>query len=1085
MADLSEETANNLSRAIERLTDKMSDMGSSMGRGNSSPLPGRGKGKDKDAGSLPNEELEKMKKRLKALNDELDAAGKLNDKEFKEREELIKKTKDLTGKTEKAADSYKDLERGLKSFGKGLLTGKGDAAQAFDGLSSTLSNSSSKIGNVLGGFAGGVSFMLQALTGFADDARQLGGFADLGAFKIGSIKQAKLMSGLGESFIKTIELSQGGFKAFGSNSQESVEALSELARGFRVGSSVISRSLARNLGPELTKTMDRAQRATAAMGLSQEDQAAVMGSLSQTISLTAKSEKEAQQMMVKQYAATTEAARTLSNTFGASAKDILKAMNEFRSSMGGQAAAAMGLDVEGANLAAMMQQMGVALDPDKMSRVATLLAMGDEGQARAIVNPEQQQTMDSVIRAMRAAQGMEGGLANAQNLQSGARGEIGALREQFEQRRGMLSDAAYADPAIRAKQAAERMTLQQQAEAGDAEAKRKLEAQGTTTEAGNITAMNKLTDALNSLRNVIIGLTAGVVALVGILPAVLGAGGIGAVLSGGLGGKLLGGIGEKLGGMLSKVPGLGKLGAGGAAKAGGSAVMDKMAGAVGSGLSSFGEMLGKLGDNKTVKGAGTIALLGAALALAAHGFKTFGEVKWEGMLKGTVALGGLIAIARLVGEATTSMVKGAAGIAILGAALLLSAIGFKTFNEVNWDSLVKGALAIGVLAVAAKIIGNMSTDLFKGALAIGVLGATMWVAGKGFAAFNEVNWSSVVKGALAMGVLGIAAMALGKIAPQVLIGALAIAVLGGAMWIAGKGFASFNDVDWSALLKGTVALGVLTAAVFALGALMLSGVGAALFVAGIAALVGLGVAAAALGVGLGIASMGMKPFAEGLKSIADIDGANLIAVGAGLAAIGAGMAVFALGMLAGTASGVISGIASLFGVKSPLDKVKEFVPMADKIALVGEGIKNFGDGILSLNKGVSEFNKDAFDNLKTSMQEFAIAGSSEEMRLTAEYLKSIGESLGSISQIESLPSTASLGAVASTVEPGSMTAGITTLPEGSTPTATTASTESAQSAMSPEMVTSMMSYLSSIQNDIAAIRGNTKPNDSSAPVRLG
>lgn len=1084
MAEISDEAIDRLTRAMDRLADKMDSMGGSMGRGSSSPLPGRGKGKDKDAGSLPNDELEEMKKRLKYLSNELLINGKLTEKEIKEREELIKKTQNLSEKTDKAADSYKDLEKGLKNFGKNLLTGKGDVAQAFDGLSSTLSHSSSKIGNVLGGFAGGVSFMLTALTSFADDARQLGGFADLGAFRVGSIKQAKLMSGLGESFIKTIELSQGGFKAFGRNSQESMEALSELARGFRVGSGVISRSMSRNLGPELTKTMDRAQRATAEMGLSQEDQAAVMGSLSQTISLTAKSEKDAQQMMVRQYEQTITSARTLSDTFGTSAKDILKAVNEFRSSMGGQAAAAMGLDVEAGNIAAVAQQMGLALDPDKMGRFAALAASGDFSQARIVAGPEQQQLIDSIERAVGRAQGMQGGLANAQNLQTGARGEIGALREQFEQRKGMLSDAAFSDPAIRGKRAAEMMALQQQAEAGDRDAKRRLEAMGRTTEAGNISSMNKLTDALNSLRNVIIGLTAGVVALVGVMGAVALAGGAGAILSGGLGGKLLGGIGEKLGGVLSKVPGFGGVG-GGAAKAGGSAVMDKMAGAVGGGLSSFGEMLGKLGDSKTVKGAATIALLGASLALAAHGFKTFGEVKWEGLVTGAIALGGLIAMARLVGEASTAMVKGAASIAILGGALLLSAIGFKTFNEVNWESLVKGALAIGVLAVAAKVIGKMSNDLFKGALAIGVLGATMWVAGKGFAAFNEVNWDSVAKGALAMGVLSLAAMALGKIAPQVLIGAAAIAALGGAMWIAGKGFASFNDVDWSALMAGTVALGVLTAAVFALGALMLSGVGAAVFVAGIAALAGLGVAAAALGIGLGIASVGMKPFADGLKSIAEIDGANLMAVGAGLAAIGAGMVVFAAGMLAGTASGIITGIASLFGAKSPLDKVKEFVPIADKIALIGEGIKNFGDGILSINKGVSEFNKDAFDNLKTTMQEFAIAGSSEEMRLTAEYLKSIGESLGSISQIESLPSTASLGAVESSAEPGSMTAGITTLSESPAPTTATSTAENTQqSAMSPEMVTAMMGYLSSIQNDIAAIRGNTKPAPSDAPVRL-
>lgn len=1028
MPEISDEALDRLTRSMDKLVDKMNDMGSSMGRGTTSQVPGRNK--DKDAGgSLPNKELEEMQKRLKQLTDKLTVTRNLTAEEIKEREELIKKTETLTNKTGKAADSYKDLEKGLKGFGKGLLTGQGTLVQAFDGLSSSLSHSSSKIGNILGGFAGGVSFMLTALTEFAADARQLGGFADLGAFRIGSIKQAKLMSGLGDSFIKAIELSQGGFKAFGRNSQESVEALSELSRGFRVGSGAISSTLAKNLGPELTKTMDRAQQATAAMGLSQEDQAAVMGSLSQTISLTAKSEKEAQQMMVKQYEETVQSARTLSNTFGVSAKEILKAMEAFRKTSGGQTTALLGLDQEGANIAGLIDQMGVKVDDETRGRMAAAIAQGDFGTARALVKPEDQETFNAVERAIRSAQGREGGLANAQNLQAGAREQIGALEAQFEQRRRAQFDAEFSGAGQRAGSAAARMRLQQRAEAGDRDAQRQLAAQGTTTESAGITAQNKLTDALNSLRNTIIGLTAGVFALVGILPAVLGAGGIGAILSGGLGGKLLGGIGEKLGGVLGKIPGVGGIGekmggalgkipgfgggaagaAGGAAKAGGSAVMDKMAGAVGSGLSSFGEMLGKLGDNKTVKGAGTIALLGAALALAAHGFATFEKVGIQGLLVGTVALGGLIAMARLVGEASTAMVKGAAAIAILGGALLVSAIGFKTFNDVKPESLISGALALGILAGTAKLIGNMGPKLLIGAAAIAALGAAMFIAGKGFAAFNEVSLEGIGTAAASLLIFGVAAAVMGKFLPLMLLGSVAIAALGASL------------------------------AVFSLGAM--------------------------------VAAKAAQMFSAAIVTLGSVDGGNLIKVGAGLAAIGVGMGVFALGMLAGTASGVVSGIASLFGVKSPLDKVKEFVPMADKIAMVGEGIKNFGEGILAINKGVAEFDKDAFSALKTSMEEFAIAGSSEEMRLTAEYLKTIGEGLSSISQIQELPSVGSLAGDLSN-SPTLAAANSAAVP-GNT-----------ESAMSLETVTAMMGYLSNIQSDIAAIRGNTKPSPSDAPVRM-
>jgi hypothetical protein len=124
----------------------------------------------------------------------------------------------------------------------------------------------------------------------------------------------------------------------------------------------------------------------------------------------------------------------------------------------------------------------------------------------------------------------------------------------------------------------------------------------------------------------------------------------------------------------------------------------------------------------------------------------------------------------------------------------------------------------------------------------------------------------------------------------------------------------------------------------------------------------------------------MESFSESLKSIGEIDGNNLVMVGGGLAAIGIGMGVFSVGMLAGTASGVISGIASLFGAKSPLDNIKEFIPIADKIWLIGEGIKNFGEGIKELNKSVSEFDKNSFKEIKNAILDFALA---EKMNLMA------------------------------------------------------------------------------------------------------
>ena len=1172
MAELTDEGVNVLTTALNQLTSQIREMGSSIGRG-SNAASGIGDAAQKSALTRATvkstEEMKKVIAGLSKFKAITDSGIALTKEEKAEREALNKTLEGQTAAVEDSAKAYARTGTAIKDFATQLLNGRASVTTFIPGVLNSLSGFSKTYGTIIGGFAGGVGFMLEALKGFSEDAAKMGGFADLGAFKIGSIQQAKIMSGLGESFIKIIEQSQGGFKSFGNNSQESMEALSELSRGFRVGSNTLSSSMRTSLGPDLVKTMDKAMEATNSMGLSQEDQAAVMGSLTQSIGLTARSSDEARQAMVRQYKDTTESARILSNTFGVSAKDMLKAMEGFRKTSAGKTAALQGLDSEAANAAALIEQMGVKVDDETRARMATSIAQGDYNQARAMVDPNDQQAFALVEATLQKAMAGGGikGAEGAARIAAGAQEQIPGLEAIFESRKGQQINAEYSSAGQRAGSAAAMMKLQARATAGDEDAKKELAKMAVTTESAGVLAQNKLTDALNSLRTTIIGLTAGFLVLLGPLGAILGAGGLGALATGGAFGKLLGGLGETIGkwgskasGLISKIPGVGGIaetvgskaggliskipGVGGIAETvgswgskiggAGSGVGEKIGGIGGklaplgdklgsiagkgmdtatSGMGKFGEMLGKLGDNKTLKGAGTLALLGGALILAAVGFRTFGEVTWEGMLKGTIALGGLIVLARGIGAASTSMLKGAAAIAILGASLLISAIGFKTFNEVETESLIKGAVALGVLGVAAVLLGKAAPQILLGSLAIAALGAAMWIAGKGFQTFNEVEPESLIKGAVALGVLGVAAVLLGKAAPQIGLGSLAIAALGAAMWIAGKGFQTFNGVDFEQLAKGALALVGFTAAIFALGAIMMSGVGALLFGAGLLAIVALGVAAAITGVALGIAAVGLGMFAGRLEEIAEIDGANLIAVGAGLAAIGFGMIAFTAGMIAGTAGGVISGIMSLFGAKSPLDRIKEFVPIADKIALLGQGIKNFGDGVLDLNQGMTGFDQNAFDNLKTIMQEFAIAGSSEEMRLTAEYLKSIGSSLTDMSEIETLPAAGIPALPGATIrEPA---AGIPALPgatirepaadiqalPGATirePAASIPAFDSSALAenisvdtasknepvLTLQMVEAALSYLSSIQNDMAAVRGNTKAHQSDTPVRL-
>lgn len=969
--------------SLDKFYNKLKSLSDSLGRGGqgsnankTGPVPRNSAATAEAKAQKENRvEVDKSTKSIKAQRVQTDA-------EIKASKEAVKAQKDLTKEQLEALEAQEDINKAFKGFGRTLISENANLSSAFSSLGSNLQYTGTTFGRVAGGIAAGVGYMLGNLQEFAKNAGDMGAFADLSKFSVGSVTQMKLLSGLGGAFIKVIEESQGTFKAFGSNSQEAAENLSNLSRGLKYGSFYLNSTLRKSLGTDLVKSVDKASNAAASMGLSDEERAKLMGSLSQTASMGAKNEQDAQQRLVKQYSDTLDSTRKLSNAFGLGAKEILASMERFRQSTAGKFASAKG-NTGAAVFATTAEQMGITSDADVAARIAKAISEGDLGAAKGALgqaggNASQQRILDELFEA---AQGTNGGKDTA---------AFAANMKRLEPRLEALAaegDALAVNNAELAAPLGKLFDFVNKSKQGGKDDNKEAP---RTSETDNIKSMNNLTAALESLRSTILGLSIGIATLVGSLGALVVAGGIGGLMSGGLGkvGSMLGGALGKAGDWAKNTKAGGWIAGkmGGGAGSAGSGMMDKLSGAAGKGMEGFGDMLGKLGESKTVKGAGTLALLGSALALTAVGLKTFNEVNWTSLVKGTIALGGLIGMARLVGEATTGIVKGAAAIAILGAAVALSAIGFKTFNDVNWDSLIKGAGAIAILGVGAQLLGKMTGSILMGALAITALGAAMWVAGKGFQSFNDLNWEGIAKGAVALGVFAVAAGVMGGFLPVIAAGALAIGLLG-------------------------VALGV-------------------------------------FGAGAWVAAQAADVFANAIEKVGKIDGVNLIAVGAGLAAIGAGAVVFAAGMVAATATSLVTGLMSLFGAKSPIDRILALVPVADKISLVGQGMMNFGTGIGLINDNLKALDLDALEKFKNVLVE--------------------------MSDID-IPSLDGLSI------PQISTEGMAVAPQQNN---TLSNALAGNSAVTPEVIGQLMSYLSSIENDLAAIRGNTRQTGYESPVRL-
>jgi len=213
----------------------------------------------------------------------------------------------------------------------------------------------------------------------------------------------------------------------------------------------------------------------------------------------------------------------------------------------------------------------------------------------------------------------------------------------------------------------------------------------------------------------------------------------------------------------------------------------------------------KFGDTKVLKGAAAIALLGASVGLAAVGLRTFNEVNFSSLVKGTVALGGLALLAKTLGKGSLGMVMGAAAIALLGAAVVPLAFGLSLMKDVGFKTI--GVLAAGlvVLGLAAAGLSFISPFIIAGSIAIGALGLALVPLGIAMQLINEplknfgpslsaladVDGGALMNTAGGLLAIGGAMALMAPMLPFMLIGALA----GPAMERLADSLYAFNRVD--------------------------------------------------------------------------------------------------------------------------------------------------------------------------------------------------------------------------------------------------------------------------------------------------
>jgi len=147
---------------------------------------------------------------------------------------------------------------------------------------------------------------------------------------------------------------------------------------------------------------------------------------------------------------------------------------------------------------------------------------------------------------------------------------------------------------------------------------------------------------------------------------------------------------------------------------------------------------------------------------------------------GTAGAGGANPGGMTKGINTTDMIKGAAAIVILSAALWVFAKSLQEFDKVNnkGETILMAAAGLGVLGTAAFLLSKVEKDMIKGAFAIGVLSLAMIPLAFSLNMMKDVGFDTIGVLALGLTALGVAGFVMGMAAPEIILGAIAIGALG-------------------------------------------------------------------------------------------------------------------------------------------------------------------------------------------------------------------------------------------------------------------------------------------------------------------
>ena len=418
---------------------------------------------------------------------------------------------------------------------------------------------------------------------------------------------------------------------------------------------------------------------------------------------------------------------------------------------------------------------------------------------------------------------------------------------------------------------------------------------------------------------------------------------------------------------------------------------EKLTASLGAITALFGELMGSLaifsrisGDlTGTFKACTAMISISTAVLILASALKKLSSIDPEGIVKGLVAIGGLMAelaiflnFAKLDGKMTSTSM----GILILSSAMVVLASAVKKFGGMSWEEIGKGLASVGALLLEVsaftKLTGS-AKKVISTATAMVILASSMKIFASAIKDFGNMSWERLGRGLAAMaGALAEVTIAMRLLPKNMISLSTGLLVVGAALKVLASALKNMSGMSWNEIARGLVAMGG-SLAILAVGLNVMKGTigGSAAMIVAAGALAilaptlkllgtmswdeiarGLVTLAGAFTI-IGVAGLVLQPLVPailGLSASFALLGVAALGIGAGLFAAGAGISAIAagLGMLATVTTGsaaaivaaltiIISGIASL--IPAVAAKIGEAIIVLCKV--ITQGVPAIGEAI--------------------------------------------------------------------------------------------------------------------------------------------